>query len=203
MDLALGFIRSARTFTSTVALAAAVFSGHAGSAGPSVTVANVPLPVTGSVSATVSGTVNANVTNAVLPVTGTVGVSSLPPVSLALPAQPFHASINLNVAGVAKAAGVSGQRLAVTTITVSNFNGTTQQLFLFNPLMDSGSCGGNVVGGANPQVTVLLEPFKTLQLQFPTPRIFEFGGLGCLAAEVTTVMAGGSVLVDVIGYAAP
>lgn len=203
MDHALGFIRSARTFTSTVALAAAVFSGHAGSAGPSVTVTNVPLPVTGSVSATVSGTVNANVTNAVLPVTGTVGVSSLPPLSLALPAQPFHASINLNVAGVAKAAGVSGQRLAVTTITVSNFNGTTQQLFLFNPLMDSGSCGGNVVGGANPQVTVLLEPFKTLQLQFPTPRIFEFGGLGCLAAEVTTVMAGGSVLVDVIGYAAP
>jgi hypothetical protein len=128
---------------------------------------------------------------------------SLPPVSLALPAQPFHASINLNVAGVAKATGVSGQRLAVTTITVSNFNGTTQQLFLFNPLMDSGSCGGNVVGGASPQVTVLLEPFKTLQLQFPTPRIFEFGGLGCLAAEVTTVMAGGSVLVDVIGYAAP
>jgi hypothetical protein len=132
-----------------------------------------------------------------------VGVSSLPPVSLALPAQPFHASINLNVAGIAKAAGVSGQRLAVTTITVSNFNGSTQQLFLFNPLMDSGNCGGNVVGGANPQVTVLLEPFKTLQLQFPTPRIFEFGGLGCLAAEVTTVMAGGSVLVDVIGYAAP
>jgi len=189
-----GTNRISRAFVSAVALAAAFFS-NASLAGPDVTVVNVPLPVTGSV--------NANVTNAVLPVAGTVSVSNLPPVSLTVPAQPFHGSINLNTSGTAKAVGVTGQRLAVTTITISNFNASTQQLFLFNPVVGGGSCGGAIGGGAGPQTTVLLEPFKTMQLQFPTPRIYDLGGLGCIAAEVTTVMAGGSVLVDVVGYAAP
>jgi hypothetical protein len=165
-----------------------MFVANAGlAARPAVTIANVPLPVTGSVNAAVSGTVS---------------VSSLPAVSLTVPAQPFDGSINLIASGTAQAVGVAGQRLAVTTITISNFNATTQHLFHFNPLMDGSDCSGAVADGAQSQVTVLLEPFKTMQLQYPTPRIFELAGLGCIAAEVTTAM-GGSVLVDVVGYAVP
>jgi hypothetical protein len=69
-------------------------------AGPGVTVLNTPLPVTGSVNATVTGTVgaqqsglwnvgingvpsvNASISNASVPVSGTVSVSSLPSVNL-------------------------------------------------------------------------------------------------------------------------
>jgi hypothetical protein len=54
----------------------------AGFGGPSVTVANTPLPVTGTLNAAVTGNVNANITNATLPVSGTVAVSSLPNVNL-------------------------------------------------------------------------------------------------------------------------
>jgi hypothetical protein len=50
--------------------------------GPSVTVANTPLPVSGTITAAVTGNVNANITNATLPVSGTVAVSSLPNVNL-------------------------------------------------------------------------------------------------------------------------
>jgi hypothetical protein len=54
-----------------------------------VSVVNTPLPVQGTVNATITnsplavqGSINANITNGSLPVGGTVGVSSLPPVTL-------------------------------------------------------------------------------------------------------------------------
>ena len=198
----IGINRSARFFISTVALAAALFSSAAVSADKDVVVTNVPLPVT--------GTVNANVTNAVLPVSGIVGVSSLPsvtvsilpPVSLTLPEQPFFDEMTL-LNNTAKAVGVVGQRLGVTTLTITNFDSNPQQLFVFNPVMSGGSCSGSVVGGATPIARALLEARKTVQLQFPTPMVFSLSGQGCIAAEVTTVLSGGSVVVDVIGFAAP
>ena len=59
-------------------------SNHAAAApvGPSVTVLNTPLPVTGSVNAAVSGTVNANITNASLPVMGAVSITGTPSVGV-------------------------------------------------------------------------------------------------------------------------
>ena len=182
-----------------------------GQGGGGVTIAGpLPLPITGTVNAVQGGawtvgingtpTVNANVTNAL---TGTVSVSSLPSVRLTLPSQPFMDEIDLNVAGVAKAVGVSGQRLAVTTLTISNFDTFPQQLFIVNPVMDSSGCGGSVVGGAFPLAHVLLEPSKTVQLQYPTPMAFSLSGQGCIAAEVTTVLHGGSVVVGVVGFSAP
>jgi hypothetical protein len=204
MNFPIGINRTARVFASTVTLAAALFSNAAVSADKDVVVTNVPLPVT--------------VTNPALSVTGTVGVStlpavsvsslpavsisSLPPVSLTLPAEPFFDEIDLNT-GDAKAVGVTGKRLAVTTLTISNFDGTTQQLFVFNPVLSGNACGTSVVGGSTPLAHLILEPFKTVQLQFPTPMVFSLSGLGCIAAEVTTVLTGGSVVIGVVGYAAP
>jgi hypothetical protein len=211
MDLPFEINRSARVLASAVALAGAFVSSNAVS-GPTVTVDNVPLPVTGSVSATVSGSVNANVTNAVLPVTGTVGVSSLPAVqvsslpavSLTIPAQPFFNEINL-ITNDAKAVGVVNQTLAVTTLTISNFDSNQQQLFVFAGVMSApNTCSGSVIGGGTPIARALLDPRKTVQLQFPTPMVFtQIAGASCIAAEVTTILTGGSVTVDVVGFAAP
>jgi len=49
----------------------------------------------------------------------------------------------------------------------------------------------------------LLEPRKTVQLQFPTPMVFSLSGQGCIAAEATTILSGGSVVIDVVGFSAP
>jgi hypothetical protein len=203
MDSSIGLNRSARVFATTVALAAGLVSNNAIS-GPDVTVANVPLPVTGSVNATVSGTVGISGTpNVSVTSMPPVSVTSMPPVSVALPAQPFFDEITLLSGGDTKAVGVVGKRLAVTTLTITNFDSNPQQLFLFNPVMSGPSCSGGVIGGATPIARALLEPRKTVQLQFPTPMVFSLGGLGCIAAEVTTVMTGGSVVIDVVGFAAP
>jgi len=167
-----------------------------------VIVKNVPLPVTGNVNATLSGpitgTVNANVTS--LPA---VQVSSMPPVSLTLPAQPFFDEITLLNGGDKKAVGVVGARLGVTTLTISNFDSNPQQLFVFNPAMSGPDCSGSVLGGSVPIARALLDARKTVQLQFPTPMVFSLGGLGCIAAEVTTNLTGGSVAIGVVGFATP
>jgi hypothetical protein len=205
--------RTARLAACALACSAALAST---AAGPDVTILNVPLPVTGSV--------NANITNASVPVSGTVSVSSLPSVHVsslpavqvsslpavqvsglpaidrALPASPFFDEMTLLNGGDRKAVGVAGQRLGVTTITVSNFDSSDQQLFVFNPVMSGADCTGTVIGGSTPILRALLEARKTVQFQFPTPMVFSLSGLGCIAAEVTTVMSGGSVVVDVVGY---
>jgi hypothetical protein len=193
MDFQIGSI-SVRVFGPAAALVAAFASNNA-IAGPDVTIANVPLPVTGSVG--ISGTPNVSISG-----TPNVSVTSMPPVSITLPAHPFFDEITLLNGGDKKAVGVVGQSLAVTTLTITNFDSNPQQLFVFNPVMSGAGCSGSVVGGSTPIARALLEPRKTVQLQFPTPMVFSLSGQGCLAAEVTTIMSGGSVVIDVVGFSA-
>ena len=177
--------RSIRILALAAALAPAVLATDAMAGDHDVVVTNVPLPITGNVNAAV---------------TGTVGISGVPNVRVALPAEPFFGEMTL-LNGDQKAIGVPGRRLAVTSITISNFNSGTQQLFLFNPVMSSASCGGAITGGSFPLAHLLLEPFKSVQLLYPTPLVFEpIGGVGCIAGEVTTNEPGGSVVVGVTGF---
>lgn len=177
--------RNLRILAVAAALTSAFVASDARSADKNVIIQNVPLPVT--------GTVNANVT-------GTVGISGVPSVSPALPAHPFFDEMTL-LGNARKAVGVTGQTLAVTTITISNFDANTQQLFVFRPVMSDGDClSGTVVGGAAPLAHLILEPLKSVQLQYPVPMVFDpIGGLGCIAAEVTTVHTG-AVVVGVNGF---
>jgi len=39
--------------------------------------------------------------------------------------------------------------------------------------------------------------------QYPTPMVFSLNGHACIAAEVTTTLHGGSVIVGVNGFSAP
>jgi hypothetical protein len=153
-----------------------------------VSIANVPLPVTGDVNATVSGTVD---------------ISSLPPVSIELPSQPFFNRVTLTTATPSRTLGVSGQRLAVTTLVITNFDTTPQALNLINPVINGSTCSDPVIGGTQPQLDVLLEPRKTLQIQFPTPLIFSRSNLGCIAFQMASVLSGGSVQVAVVGFVTP
>jgi len=120
-----------------------------------------------------------------------------------VPAQPFFESVILTTATPKKTVGVAGQRLAVTTLLITNFDSTPQAVNLSNPVINGSTCSGPVIGGANPQLGVLLEPRKTVQIQFPTPLIFSLTDRGCIEFMMASVLSGGSVQVAVVGFATP
>ncbi len=99
--------------------------------------------------------------------------------------------------------GANGGILGVTSITLTNFDASPQQVFIFVPIFSGGGCGSggsNIVGGTTPQMTVYVQPQSTLHLAYPTPLVINpFSNITCIAAEVTTLLHGGSVEIDVNG----
>ena len=127
------------------------------------------------------------------------GASSAQTQVPAFPAKPFAATITIT-SGQKKAAGPAAGTLGVTSLIIANFNNSTQQLFVFAPVLGGPNCASQITGGSNPSYTLILEPNRTLQLTFPTPLIFpQIGGISCIAAEVTTAQTG-SVSILVNGY---
>ena len=93
--------------------------------------------------------------------------------------------------------------LGITSLTLTNFDASPQQVFIFVPIFSGGGCGSggsNVIGGTTPQFTVYVQPQQTLHLAYPTPLVINpYQGITCIAAEVTTLLHGGSVEIDVNG----
>jgi len=91
----------------------------------------------------------------------------------------------------------------VTSITLTNFDSSPQQVFIFVPIFSGGGCGSggsNIIGGTTPQMTVYVAPQSTLHLTYPTPMVINpFQNITCIGAEVTTLLHGGSVEIDVNG----
>ena len=91
--------------------------------------------------------------------------------------------------------------LGVSSLTLTNYDASPQQVFIFVPTFSSGTCGSGVVsGGSTPRIQVYVQGRSTQQLTFPTPWVVSpYNGITCLAAEVTTLLNGGSVEIDVNG----
>ncbi len=90
--------------------------------------------------------------------------------------------------------------LGVSSLTLTNFDSGPQQVFLFAPVFGSGSCGSPVIGGSDPTMQVIVQGYSTLHLTFPSPLVFNpVNGVTCVAVEVTTILHGGSVELDVNG----
>jgi len=93
--------------------------------------------------------------------------------------------------------------LGITSITLTNFDTSPQQVFIFVPIYSGGGCGSGgsaIIGGTTPQMTVYVQPQSTLHLTYPTPFVINpYAGNTCIAAEVTTLLHGGSVTMDVNG----
>lgn len=143
-----------------------------------VEVVNTPLPVT--------GTVNTNITNSAVPVTGTVQLEGTAAVRSALPSEPFFDRLVINAAE-AEATGTSNGALAVTTLTFTNNGDAAQKVFVFKPVLDGASCDSAVLGGSNPSLYMRLQPKQTAQLQFPTPLVIsDSSGASCIAFSNTT-----------------
>ena len=118
-----------------------------------------------------------------------------------IPSRTF--SGRMQVLNTTKSMGPGTGVLGVTSITLTNFDTQPQQVFIFVPIFSGGGCGtggANIVGGTEPQMTVYVRPQETLHLAYPTPLVINpFAGITCIAAEVTTLLHGGSVEVDVNG----
>ena len=122
-----------------------------------------------------------------------------------IPSRPWSGHTQFTNAPSAIGPGFSGNLLGVTSITLTNFDSTEQQVFIFSALLGTASpagCASNIVGGGDPAMQVYLKPHETLHLTYPTPLVFSpglaVGGL-CIAAEVTTTLHGGAVEMDVNG----
>ena len=109
----------------------------------------------------------------------------------------------MQVLNAVKTIGPGTGIFGVTSLTLTNFDTQPQQVFIFVPIFSGGGCGSggsNVVGGTEPQMTVYVQPQTTLHLTYPTPMVINpFNNITCLAAEVTTLLHGGSVEIDVNG----
>lgn len=110
-----------------------------------------------------------------------------------------HMTVLNAVSSVGPGTGILG----VTSLTLTNFDNGPQQVFIFVPQYSSAGCGAggsSVIGGAQPQMTVYVQPQSTLHLTYPTPLVYNpYLGNTCIAAEVTTLLHGGSVTIDVNG----
>ena len=121
------------------------------------------------------------------------------PTPPASPLNPFFAT--MSVLNSSTSVGTSNGQLNVTSIIITNFDSTAQQVILFQPLFASGGkCGDPVIGGTSPSLQVYVQPSQTLVMPFPTPIVFKGQKTNCFAAQVTTLLHGGSAQVNVTGY---
>jgi hypothetical protein len=118
-----------------------------------------------------------------------------------IPAKTYNSRMSVvnSTTSVGPGTGVWG----ITSLTLTNFDTSPQQVFIFVPIFSGGGCGSGgaqIIGGAQPQMTVYVQPQSTLHLTYPTPLVVNpYAGITCIAAEVTTLLHGGSVEIDVNG----
>lgn len=120
-------------------------------------------------------------------------------VEVVIPSHTFYDS--MSVQNTRTAIGPGSGVLGVTSLTITNFDSTAQQVFIFAPVFSGGSgCTGSVIGGSTPRMQVYVQPFSTMHLSYPSPLVFNpLQGRTCVAAEVTTLLHGGSVEIDING----
>jgi hypothetical protein len=124
-----------------------------------------------------------------------------PPTPPAFPNTPYQASVFLSPSSPA-AAG-TGNPLGVTSITMANQGSSAVQVDIFQAETSGAKCTGTITTiGGSPDIFVMVPPFQTLQLTFPTPLVIaRLGGQSCIAFDAVSGLASGnSVGVLVSGY---
>lgn len=170
-------------------------------AAPSTSPQNVNVVNTPSVNAnvtggsvSVSGSVNASVG-------GNVGITNTAgnpvPVHVMVPSAPFSADPLFFYGNVEKAVGTGEpNKLAVTAITIANFNSEAQNVAIQSVSTDSDNCTGTI-SAESGALYVIVEPHHTLHLTYPTPVVHP---AGCVSFEVTSPLSGNPVTVGVYGF---
>lgn len=108
----------------------------------------------------------------------------------AIPTTPFFAVLDLTSAGKDQSAGPGTGTLAVTSITITNFDAVVQQVYIFAPLYGVGATCSSVIlgGGADPQMMVFVQPKTTLHLTYPSPLVFKNVTPSCIAFRAISAL---------------
>jgi hypothetical protein len=122
------------------------------------------------------------------------------PTQQAIPAKPFFGRMVLSSGSAQSAGPGTGETLAVSNITLTNFSNSTQQVFVFNPVFSTGgTCGDPVIGGGEPSMYVDVPALQTVTLPFPSSVVFTpINSSSCIAAED---LSGSPVEIYVTGFA--
>ena len=151
-----------------------------------------------------SGTWNVDVDGTVdVNVMGTPTVALDGPVEIGPPHKAFFAALTFDPSDTGMKGvgyGSSGETMVVSSLVITNFNTTPQQVRFTGVLASMEACSGTLDAVVTrPRTTVILEPFKTLQLTFPVPLKYSpYQGQTCMGIEVTSLHAS-DVLVLVSG----
>ena len=93
--------------------------------------------------------------------------------------------------------------LGITSLTLTNFDTQPQQVFLFVPIFSGARLRQRRQQHHRRHHAAddgLRAAAATLHLTYPTPLVINpYAGNTCIAAEVTTLLHGGSVTIDVNG----
>ena len=93
--------------------------------------------------------------------------------------------------------------LGISSLTITNFSATAQQVFIFEPIFGAAAtdCYSPIIGAGGTQMTLIVQGNSTLHLTYPSPLVYSpLGGHTCIGAEVTTLLGGGSVEIVVNGF---
>ncbi|HEX2593180.1 MAG TPA: hypothetical protein VHL34_16890 [Rhizomicrobium sp.] len=125
------------------------------------------------------------------------------PTPPAAPEKPFNASASVLNAIKLVGGADKGATVVITNMTLTNFDASPQQVFIFAPIFSGtgATCtSGSVVGGTTPRMTVYVPAKATLIIPYPSGLVLTNKAPNCIAAEVTTLLNGGSVEIDISGY---
>ncbi len=94
--------------------------------------------------------------------------------------------------GVALATGPGTGTLGVTSITLTNFDATAQQVYIFAATVTTpGDCSSSVVGFESPSMSVYVQPNSTLHLSYPSPLVFHpISGSTCIGGNLPSALPG-------------
>lgn len=119
-----------------------------------------------------------------------VHVASAQNTSPAIPSRPFTHEfvVHPDETGPLVAGPTGGTLLAITSVTITNFGNSPDQVRVSAPVMDGDSCTAEATAGEAQHfgTTVLLEARATLHLDYPSPLVFGAGGPPCIAVEART-----------------
>jgi hypothetical protein len=108
-------------------------------------------------------------------------------VEIVIPSQPFYSSISAPPNSGDHSVGPGTGTLAITNITVSNFNSTRTFVSIYAPIFAGGGCGSPIIGAVGPALTIWVQPLSTQTITYPSPLVFAgAGGHTCIAAGALT-----------------
>ena len=109
-------------------------------------------------------------------------------VELVVPDKAFTQDVEFGSLNGGVVVGPGTGTLGVTSLTVTNYDATLQDVFVFVPqlsLNTPGTCNGFLSGVAGPSFHILVQPYSTIHIAYPSPLVYTpgVGGGTCIGLQ--------------------